>query len=107
MPDSFTDNTFAETLVPLSPLALWLLCFKIITCLISTDSDHGKQTALIGGVAGVCVFGLVAVIAMAVVCVKFRMSQTFTHGKEPVDLHADQNYQMGETNLGVSELDSI
>ena len=75
--------------------------------MISTDSDHGKQTALIGGVAGVGVFGLVAVIAMAVVCVKFRMSQKFTHGKEPVDLHADQNYQMGETNLGVSELDSI
>lgn len=39
------------------------------------DSDHGKETALIGGVAGAGVFGLVAVIALAVVCIRFHKSQ--------------------------------
>ena len=73
----------------------------------STDSGHGKQTALIGGVAGAGFLGLVAVIALAVVCFKFRMSQRFMRGKENLDLQADQNYQMGKTNLGVSELDSF
>jgi len=71
------------------------------------DSGHGQQTALIGGVAGVGVFGLLAVIALAVLCVKFRMAKRFMHGKEPVDLNATQNEHMGKTNLGVSELDSF
>lgn len=70
------------------------------------ESGRGKQTALIGGVAGVGAFGLIAVIALAVLCVKFRRAQRFTHGKEPVDLNAFQNDHMGKTNLGVSELDS-
>ena len=51
-------------------------------------------------------FGLVAVIALAVLCVKFRRAKRSTHGKEPVDLNAFQNDQLGNTNLGVSELDS-
>lgn len=79
----------------------------MFTCLISTDSGHGQQTALIGGVAGVGVFGLLAVIALAVLCVKFRMAKRFMHCKEPVDLNATQNEHMGKTNLGVSELDSF
>jgi len=73
--------------------------------LISTDSGHGKQTALIGGVAGVSVFGLLAVIALAVLCAKFRKAKRFM--KEPVDLNTTQNDHMGKTNLGVTELDSF
>jgi len=77
--------------------------------LISTDSGHGKQTALIGGMAGASVFGLLAVIALAVFCVKFRRAKRSMHIKEPVpiDLKATQNDHMGKTNLGVSELDSF
>ena len=43
--------------------------------MISTDSDHGNQTVLIGGEAVAGVFGLVAVIALAVACIKFRMAK--------------------------------
>jgi len=42
--------------------------------LISADSGHDKQTALIGGVAAVGGFGLIAVIALAVLGVKYRMA---------------------------------
>jgi len=74
--------------------------------LVSTDSGHGgKQTALIGGVAGVSVFGLIAVIALAVLFVKFRMAKRFM--KEPVDLNATQKDHVGKTNLGLAELDSF
>ena len=84
-----------------------MIFWNVFICLISTDSSHDKQTALIGAVAGAGVFGLVAVIALAVVCIKFRMSQRSMRAKEPVHLDADQNYQVGKTNLGVSELDSF
>ena len=46
----------------------------MFTCLISTDSDLGKQIALISGVAAVGAFGLVAVIALAVLGVKYPMA---------------------------------
>ena len=78
----------------------------MFTCFISTESDRGKQIALIGGVAGVGVFGLIAVIALAVLCAKFRRAKKFTQGKEPADLNTFQNNHIGQTNLGVSELDS-
>ena len=77
----------------------------MFTCLISTDSDHGKQTALIGGVAGVGAFGLIAVIALGVLCVNYCKAQRIRRANERVQLHANQNCQMWETNLGVSELD--
>ena len=42
--------------------------------MISTEPVHEKQTALIGSVAAVGGFGLVAVIALAVLGVKYRMA---------------------------------
>lgn len=42
--------------------------------MISTDSGHDKHTALIGGVAAVGGFGLVAVIVLAALGVKYRMA---------------------------------
>ena len=51
-------------------------CFSE-TCslvLISTDPGHEKQTVLIGGIAAVGGFGLVAVIALTALGVKYRMA---------------------------------
>lgn len=42
--------------------------------LLSTDPGHDKHTALVGGIAAVGGFGLVAVIALTALGVKYRMA---------------------------------
>ena len=51
----------------------------LVCCFI--EPGQSKHTALIGGVADAGVFGLVAVVALAVLMVKFRKTQRLPNSK--------------------------
>ena len=71
------------------------------------DTDQSKQTALIGGVAGASVFGLIAVIALAVLFVKYRIARRLMNRNKVGDLYTTQDEQMSRRNAYIQEDDMI
>ncbi|XP_078375949.1 uncharacterized protein LOC144659409 isoform X1 [Oculina patagonica] len=62
------------------------------------DSSHSKQTGLIGGVVAAGGFGLIAVIALTVLYIKYRMARRLMNRKEPGNQNTTQSEQLGQTN---------
>ncbi|XP_066022017.1 uncharacterized protein [Pocillopora verrucosa] len=71
------------------------------------DSGQNKQTALIGGVAGAGGFALVAVAALAVLFVKYRMARRFMNRNKVGDQYATQDEQLSRRNAYVQPEDMV
>ena len=69
----------------------------LVCCFI--ESSQSKHTALIGGVAGAGVFGLVAVVALAVLLVKFRRTQRLSN--------SNNDERIGHNNLAFKPEDDV
>ena len=69
----------------------------LVCCFI--ESSQSKHTALIGGVAGAGVFGLVAVVALAVLLVKFRRTQRLSN--------SNNDERVGHNNLAFKPEDDV
>ena len=85
-----------------SSLELWFL-----PCVQISDSGQNKQTALIGGVAGAGGFALVAVAALAVLFVKYRMARRFMNRNKVGDQYATQDEQLSRRNAYVQPEDMV
>ena len=85
-----------------SPLELWFIsCFQI------SDTDQNKQTALIGGLAGAGGFALIAVAALAVLFVKYRIARRFMNRNKVGDQYATQDEQLSRRNAYVQPEDMV
>ena len=71
------------------------------------NPDKSKQTALIGGVAAAGGFGLIAVAALVVLSVKYRLARRFMNRSKVGDLYTTQGEQMGRQNAYIQEDDMI
>ena len=69
----------------------------LVCCVI--ELSQSKHTALIGGVAGPGVFGLVAVVALAVLLVKFRRTQRLSN--------SNNDERVGHNNLAFKPEDDV
>ena len=69
----------------------------LVCCFI--ELSQSKHTALIGGVAGAGVFGLVAVVALAVLLVKFRRTQRLPN--------SNNDERVGHNNLAFKPEDDV
>jgi len=74
----------------------------------SGDTDQNKQTgALIGGVAAAGGFGLIVIIALAVLFVKYRIARRFMNRNKVGDLYTTQDQQLSRKNAYIQEDDMI
>ncbi|XP_020618090.1 ZP domain-containing protein-like [Orbicella faveolata] len=74
----------------------------------SGDTDQNKQTgALIGGVAAAGGFGLIAIIALAVLFVKYRIARRFMNRNKVGDLYTTQDQQLSRRHAYIQEDDMI
>ncbi|KAL9987825.1 hypothetical protein ACROYT_G002193 [Oculina patagonica] len=71
------------------------------------DTSQNKQTALIGGVAAAGGFGLIAVAALAVLFVKYRIARRFMNRNKVGDLYTTQDEQLSRRNAYIQEDDMI
>ncbi len=71
------------------------------------DTGQNKQTALIGGVAAAGGFGLIAVAALAVLFVKYRIARRFMNRNKVGDLYTTQDEQLSRRNAYIQEDDMI
>ena len=71
------------------------------------DTGQSKNAALIGGVAGASGFGLIAIIALAVLLVKYRIARRFMNRNKVGDLYSTQEEQMSRKNAYIQEDDMI
>ncbi|XP_027042986.1 deleted in malignant brain tumors 1 protein-like [Pocillopora damicornis] len=71
------------------------------------DTGKNKQTALIGGVAGAGGFALVAVAALAVLFVKYRIARRFMNRNKVGDQYATQDEQLSRRNAYVQPEDMV
>ena len=85
-----------------SSLELWFL-----PCVQISDTGQNKQTALIGGIAGAGGFALVAVAALAVLFVKYRMARRFMNRNKVGDQYATQDEQLSRRNAYVQPEDMV
>ena len=85
-----------------SSLELWFL-----SCIQISDTGKNKQTALIGGVAGAGGFALVAVAALAVLFVKYRIARRFMNRNKVGDQYATQDEQLSRRNAYVQPEDMV
>ena len=85
-----------------SSLELWFL-----PCVQISDTGQNKQTALIGGVAGAGGFALVAVAALAVLFVKYRIARRFMNRNKVGDQYATQDEQLSRRNAYVQPEDMV
>lgn len=71
--------------------------------------DTGKQSAaaIIGGAAAAGGIALVAVIALAVLFVKYRIARLLLNRNKIGDLYTTQDEQMGRQNAYIQEDDMI
>ena len=87
------------------------LCDKLYRLFLEiaiVDTDQNKQTgALIGGVAAAGGFGLIAIIALAVLFVKYRIAQRFMNRNKVGDLYTTQDQQLSRRNAYIQEDDMI
>ncbi|XP_022787102.1 uncharacterized protein LOC111327235 [Stylophora pistillata] len=71
------------------------------------DTDQNKQTALIGGLAGAGGFALIAVAALAVLFVKYRIARRFMNRNKVGDQYATQDGQLSRRNAYVQPEDMV
>ncbi|XP_022794139.1 uncharacterized protein LOC111332922 isoform X2 [Stylophora pistillata] len=71
------------------------------------DTDQNKQTALIGGLAGAGGFALIAVAALAVLFVKYRIARRFMNRNKVGDQYATQDEQLSRRNAYVQPEDMV
>ena len=72
------------------------------------DTGKNKQpAALIGGVAAAGGFGLIAVVALAVLAVKYRIARRFMNRNKVGDLYTTQDEQLSRRNAYIQEDDMI
>jgi len=87
------------------------LCDKLYRLFLEiaiVDTDQNKQTgALIGGVAAAGGFGLIAIIALAVLFVKYRIARRFMNRNKVGDLYTTQDQQLSRKNAYIQEDDMI
>lgn len=87
------------------------LCEKLYCLFLEiaiVDTDQNKQTgALIGGVAAAGGFGLIAIIALAVLFVKYRIARRFMNRNKVGDLYTTQDQQLSRKNAYIQEDDMI
>ena len=87
---------------PWSSLEPWFLfCIQIL------DTGKNKQTALIGGVAGAGGFALIAIAALAVLFVKYRIARRFMNRNKVGDQYATQDEQLSRRNAYVQPEDMV
>ena len=87
---------------PWSSLEPWF-----IPCIQILDTGKNKQTALIGGVAGAGGFALVAVAALAVLFVKYRIARRFMNRNKVGDQYATQDEKLSRRNAYVQPEDMV
>ena len=71
------------------------------------DTGKSQQTALIGGAAAVGGLALIAIIALAVLAVKYRLARRLMNRNKVGDLHTTQDEQMSRRNAYIQEDDMI
>lgn len=71
------------------------------------NPGKSKQAALIGGVAAAGGFGLIAVAALTVLFIKYRIARRFMNRNKVGDLYTTQDEQMGRQNAYIQEDDMI
>ena len=71
------------------------------------DTGQNKNAALIGGMAGAGGFGLIAVIALAVLFVKYRIARRFMNRNKVGDIYTTHEQQMSRKNAYIQEDDMI
>ena len=85
-----------------SSFELWFL-----SCTQISETGQNKQTVLIGGVAGAGGFALVAVAALAVLFVKYRIARRFINRNKVGDLYTTQDEQLSRRNAYVQPEDMV
>ena len=80
---------------------------ELVHSSIFLDTRQIKNAALIGGVAGASGFGLIAVIALAVLFVKYRIARRFMNRNKVGDIYTTQEQQMSRKNAYIQEDDMI
>ena len=80
---------------------------KLLHFSIFLDTGQSKNAALIGGVAGVSGFGLIAIVALAVLFVKYRIARRFMNRNKVGDLYTTQEEQISRKNAYIQEDDMI
>ena len=79
--------------------------FFVITI---ADTDQNKQNgALIGGAAAAGGFGLIALVALAVLFVKYRIARRFMNRNKVGDLYTTQDQQLSRKHAYIQEDDMI
>ena len=75
---------------------------------MTVDTGQSKQSAaLIGGAAAAGGFGLIAVAALAVLFVKYRIARRFMNRNKVGDLYTTQDEQLSRRNAYIQEDDMI
>ena len=75
--------------------------------MILDTGQNKQQAALIGGAAAAGGVGLVAVIALAVLFVKYRIARRFMNRNKVGDLYTTQDEQLSRRNAYIQEDDMI
>ena len=71
------------------------------------DTGKSQQTALIGGAAAAGGLALIAIIALAVLAVKYRIARRFMNRDKIGDLYRTQDAQMSRRNACIQEDDMV
>ena len=100
---SVTYNSFPFSfLLPLALSNYGGLFFSFVI-----DTGKSQQTALTGGAAAVGGLALIAIIALAVLAVKYRLARRFMYRNKVGALYTTQDEQMSRRNAFIQEDDMI
>ena len=70
------------------------------------DTTGNSQAGLIGGIAAAGGFGIIAVIALAVLFNKYRIARRFVNRNKVADLYTTGGEHMGRRNAYIQEDDT-
>lgn len=83
-------------------------CFlKLFPFLVYLGTTGNSQGGLIGGTAAAGGFGIIAVIALAVLFNKHRIARRFVNRNKVADLYTTGGEHMGRQNAYIQEDDAI
>ena len=71
------------------------------------DTGKSQQTAFIGGAAAAGGLALIAIIALAVLAVKYRIARIFMNRDKVGDLYITQDAPMSRRNAYIQEDDMV
>ena len=101
------SSAFRQTIIG-HKVNIWSAFLDLLTNVpLSTFTDTEKQSSLIGGIAGASGVGLIAIIAVAVLFVKYRIARRFMNRNKVGDLYATKDEQMSRRNAYIQEDDMI